>query len=126
MSATLAPFETSCVMCGWRRETFRFCPHPHADLSRPHLHRICERCGYEWLTHTVDPEAPQVPVIDSPYLAEALLQTLAHGLQAGATALDNAAFTLREAGRGVPASAAKRAAGKLRHLHHELTGRSAA
>jgi len=65
----LPPYSgTICPMCGFVGAKYRYCVHDCKDdgtgaldagasaMSRPptpHLHRICQRCEYEWLEATL-------------------------------------------------------------------------
>lgn len=61
---TLEPLNSPCAACLSLEASFRFCAEDcdevspgkfetaariGEDVGHPHLHRVCSRCGYEWL-----------------------------------------------------------------------------
>lgn len=70
MPADLPAFSgTVCPMCAFPAAKYRFCSddckdegepaamnRPATNLT-PHLHRTCERCGFEWLEQTYRQDA---------------------------------------------------------------------
>jgi hypothetical protein len=62
-----------CAKCGEATEKMRYCDGAPCVIGEswttgrgPHLHRACNRCGFDWLTQTKD--ADPAPVIDRTYL----------------------------------------------------------
>lgn len=68
ISDDLLPFNSVCAACCSRDGTFRFCMQPCKSNEEggfemavrigdppatPHLHRVCQTCGYEWLERTL-------------------------------------------------------------------------
>lgn len=116
--SSLLPFAThTCAMCGLTPVTaeqipiFKFCRTGHAEsalhghyqeftgIGQPHLHQICRRCGFAWLTETVPAgheEPSRLPADVGQALA--LAKSIGAELQKAAEALLDAAEWLR----GVP------------------------
>jgi hypothetical protein len=126
------PYEHNrCASCAFGRASFRFCDDDHGQSSSsaprrsspdPHLHRICDRCGFEWITDVAGSDVEPVPIFESDQQALSVIREVAGELGAAADALDAAAYELKERDEGRAASRAKQAASRARHAQHGLTG----
>lgn len=140
----LKPFGTQdCIMCGLQAaaaETvprFQFCevacrPDGHGGFidartagqaPTPHMHRTCIRCGYTWLTETVGDGDGALPMPTQNQAALAIVKTVAQELIDAATALEEAAHTLKEKGFPPEASRTRQAALKAKEAASGLVKR---
>jgi ribosomal protein S27AE len=52
--------NSTCPKCGGRDVSMSYCTDTHAageyssEVTTEHMHRRCNRCGYEWLQATLD------------------------------------------------------------------------